>query len=172
MTFQAEIGAKFSLKTRTLTTSTGEPENLKVSYDNEQAASWSELAMQQDNVTLIDERTLLSEQDFLQAETCDIPKTSEKIVKKKACKNCSCGLKELQDTLSLEASSTSQPLAEPLSGDVIGTASRSIDSSAAKSSCGSCYLGDAFRCSTCPYAGLHPFKPGEKIILANDDDDI
>uniref|UniRef100_A0A7S0ZAN9 Anamorsin homolog n=1 Tax=Timspurckia oligopyrenoides TaxID=708627 RepID=A0A7S0ZAN9_9RHOD len=67
---------------------------------------------------------------------------------RKACKDCSCGLAE-----KLDAERTSQVAAAA--------------AAPAKSSCGSCYLGDAFRCASCPYLGMPPFKPGEKVQISS-----
>ncbi|RDD43090.1 Anamorsin-like protein [Trichoplax sp. H2] len=95
-----------------------------------------------DDIDIIDENTLIEEDDFLKpdpsslrSQECDSAKK-----KRKACKNCSCGLAE-------EIESEKKTNGNPVS------------------SCGSCYLGDAFRCSSCPYLGMPAFKPGEKVAL-------
>jgi len=72
----------------------------------------------------------------------------------KACKNCSCGRAELE-----------------AKGGVVTKTKLTLDmleNPGIESSCGSCGLGDAFRCSGCPYRGLPTFKPGEKIVLPDD----
>ncbi|GFE55887.1 cytokine induced apoptosis inhibitor 1 [Babesia ovis] len=64
--------------------------------------------------------------------------------KPRACANCTCGRAERER---LEAN----------------TVESNVD--APTSSCGNCYLGDAFRCANCPYKGLPAFSPGDKVVL-------
>ncbi|KAI4498964.1 hypothetical protein M0802_005830 [Mischocyttarus mexicanus] len=88
---------------------------------------------------LIDEDELLSDDDIIKPDITSL-KVCGTTGKRKACKDCSCGL------------------AEELNG-------KAQDQGIQKSSCGNCYLGDAFRCASCPYLGMPAFKPGEKIVL-------
>lgn len=115
--------------------------------------------------------------------------------RRKACKDCTCGLKEIE-----EAELAQQQLAQAL---VLAKMVRSataqaeeIEARIAKreaaklgpavkfsaeelaeidftvpgktGGCGLCALGDAFRCDGCPFLGLPPFKPGEAIKIDMD----
>lgn len=112
------------------------------------AAAWTLTAddMVDDDVDLINSDDLLDEDDFKKPDPASLRATcgTDGPKKKKACKNCTCGLAEEQDDERQEARKNTQN---------------------ATSSCGSCYLGDAFRCSSCPYIGLPAFKPGEKVAI-------
>ncbi|XP_019454268.1 PREDICTED: anamorsin homolog [Lupinus angustifolius] len=93
---------------------------------------------------LIDEDSLLTEEDLKKPQLpddCEIGST------RKACKNCTCGRAE-EEEKALKLGLTAEQISNP------------------QSACGSCGLGDAFRCSTCPYKGLPPFKLGEKVALS------
>ncbi|XP_055923831.1 anamorsin homolog [Eupeodes corollae] len=107
------------------------------------AAVWKIDANDGEEQETIDEDDLLDEEDKAKPnpESLRVCGTTGK---RKACKNCSCGLAE-----ELEAEKSKA----------------TVETQNAKSSCGSCYLGDAFRCSTCPYLGMPAFKPGEKVQL-------
>lgn len=93
---------------------------------------------------IIDADELLDEDDLKKPDAASL-KVCGTTGKRKACKNCSCGLAE-----ELEMEKGGAPA-----------------ESAPKSSCGNCYLGDAFRCASCPYLGMPAFKPGEKIQLSS-----
>lgn len=96
-----------------------------------------------DDLDLIDEDTLLTEADLKKPQLpligdCEVGTT------RKACKNCTCGRAKAErkvEKLVLTMDQLNNP----------------------QSACGNCGLGDAFRCSTCPYKGLPPFKLGEKV---------
>lgn len=113
---------------------------------------------------------------------CELPNG---IKRRKACKDCTCGLKELE-----EKENTDQ---HSLQNSVLGKLVQSATAEAIKieeklknnpvklskddlteidftiegktGGCGSCALGDAFRCDGCPFLGLPPFKPGEVVTI-------
>ncbi len=143
----------------------------------------------------IDAESLLTAADRERPAACE-PAVRGAPRRKKACKNCTCGLAEL------EAEELAQSKVVLLDGAPDGKAfevsqsekDRLLAAAAAApkatSSCGNCYLGDAFRCSSCPYRGsssltcvgiysdicacegLPAFKPGEKVEIDFSMDDI
>ncbi|KAK9459410.1 cytokine-induced anti-apoptosis inhibitor 1, Fe-S biogenesis-domain-containing protein [Lipomyces oligophaga] len=82
--------------------------------------------------------------------------------RRKACKDCTCGLRELE-LQEEERVKTQQIQVVSLSLD--DTAEIDFTIPGKTGSCGNCSLGDAFRCDGCPYLGLPPFKEGEVVSL-------
>lgn len=118
----------------------------------------------------IDAEALLTPEDRARPATCE-PVTNGSAAttrRKKACKNCSCGLAEIEAEEQREAEARQRRVvlvdgtengagAQEVAKAELSERERLLVAAAAApkatSSCGSCYLGDAFRCSSCPYLG-------------------
>ncbi|XP_071059968.1 anamorsin isoform X4 [Pseudochaenichthys georgianus] len=136
-----EVGSSSQLKL-----SFGKKPAEKPALDPNTVKMWTLSAndMDDDDVDLVDSDALLDEDDMKKPDPASLKASScGGEAKKKACKNCTCGLAEELESKGKQT--TNLP----------------------KSACGSCYLGDAFRCASCPYVGMPAFKPGEKIVLDN-----
>ncbi|AET40225.1 electron carrier DRE2 Ecym_5479 [Eremothecium cymbalariae DBVPG len=126
------------------------------------------------NDDFLAEDELVAEDDFNDDAITMLTCTKSQTKRRKACKDCTCGLKDQEqeyiDTVSrrqdgiigVPVSFTEEELTEidfTIEGKKVG-------------GCGSCSLGDAFRCSGCPYLGLPAFKPGQPIKLNSISDDL
>lgn len=102
----------------------------------------------------VSQNQLLQDDEILTAEEKKKPENAaaecgtETNKPKKPCANCTCGLADKEAN------------------------AQSTEEAAPKASCGSCYLGDAFRCASCPYRGMPAFKPGEKVTIDTTSDDL
>ncbi|XP_018606962.2 anamorsin [Scleropages formosus] len=142
-----ELGSSSQLK---LSSGQNVSKSEKPALDPTAAKMWTLSANDMDDkdVDLLDSDALLDAEDLRMPDTASLraPSCGDSATnKKKACKNCTCGLAEELEQESQNVEKSSQP----------------------KSACGNCYLGDAFRCASCPYLGMPAFKPGEKIVLAS-----
>ncbi|XP_041048383.1 anamorsin isoform X2 [Carcharodon carcharias] len=122
-------------------------EKPQLDLNTRKAWTLSATDMNDDDVDLIDSDELLDEADLKKPDPASLRAMDcgEGKKKKRACKNCTCGLAD----------------------ELGGKGSKGVKTPQVKSSCGSCYLGDAFRCASCPYMGMPAFKPGEKILLSD-----
>ncbi|BEI92118.1 uncharacterized protein CcaverHIS019_0409380 [Cutaneotrichosporon cavernicola] len=129
--------------------------------------------------------SLLTPEDRARPECVFPTDDGKKVKRRRACKGCTCGLADLEnEETERTAAAVKEAQAFFLEGDddipahvrsattgVEGVWPVEFRAEAKKtSSCNSCYLGDAFRCGSCPYIGMPPFKPGEKVQLSIGDD--
>lgn len=113
-----------------------------------------------DNKDRIDPESLLTEADKTRPEPICEPVNAGAPRRKRACKGCTCGLAEVEEeerkngnVVLVDGSQNGETM-------VITQAEKERLVNAAKnapkatSSCGNCFLGDAFRCASCPYLGM------------------
>jgi anamorsin len=114
---------------------------------------------------MIDAESLLTPADRARPTPTCAPADAGAPRRKKACKNCTCGLAELEQEQEQEEEEEAGGKIVLLNGAdgaavEVDRSERDRLAKAAKnsakitSSCGSCYLGDAFRCASCPYLGV------------------
>jgi anamorsin len=155
-----QVGTAFSLQTKQQTSISSQNNHgsaVKVSLDED------------GDDAMVDDSDLLEEDD-LRAPSQQFDCGPGDGPARKACKNCSCGLSKKQ-----QADAAKNAVAAARSAAAADGTAVKLDLDAIEvptSSCGNCYLGDAFRCATCPFLGKPAFKKGEekKVLLDLNDD--
>lgn len=147
-------GASVSLKTKTAApTSASLPRRSAAA----KKAIWELTAPRGDT---IDAESLLTDADRARPAVCE-PFKAGGPRRRKACQGCTCGLAE-EEEAELRSGLAKVVLLDGSEGggaSEVALLEKERLSRAAKaapkatSSCGSCFLGDAFRCASCPYMG-------------------
>lgn len=140
----------------------------------EKKSVWTINANGNDDDELVDDEALLDEEDKVKPSKESLARPDDCEMtggRRKACKNCTCGRAQQEGQEEEESNVVSLDLMET-KDEVV-----EVDPTPkAVGGCGSCALGDAFRCSTCPFLGMPAFNPGEKVTLGGmfgkDDIDI
>ncbi|QPG76427.1 hypothetical protein FOA43_003816 [Brettanomyces nanus] len=168
-------------------------ESAEAEMDEKARKSKTSYFEEHENVDTLEEE---DEDQLLNSEDLSMPtivplkcsKTGKK--RRRACKNCTCGLKEeeekqgsqrksLQDSVLGNMAKSASDAAEVIENRLRRMDQKSkiikfkpdemneIDFTVKGKTggCGSCALGDAFRCDGCPYLGLPAFQPGQPISL-------
>ncbi len=151
----------------------------------------------------VDAESLLTDADRARPAACE-PFKAGGPRRRKACKGCTCGLAE-EEEAEMQSGLAKVVLLDGSEGGGASEVALSEKEKLAKaakaakaapkatSSCGNCFLGDAFRCASCPYMGasfsrrpsfflglelidaspgLPAFKPGEKVEIDLGMDDV
>jgi len=95
---------------------------------------------------MMDPEELLTEDDLIKP---DVAVRKGCAPTRKACKDCTCGRKEMEEGVVVSDT----------------TADVGVPAQPMKSSCGSCSLGDAFRCEGCPFLGMPAFEKGQEDLV-------
>ncbi|KAI9483886.1 MAG: cytokine-induced anti-apoptosis inhibitor 1, Fe-S biogenesis-domain-containing protein [Benjaminiella poitrasii] len=145
-----EVGQKISLRFGS---------KKKAATNNNKKALWATVPTDdlEDEDALLDESDKVkpSKESLTRPDDCELTDG-----KRKACKNCTCGRAE-EEEMEAQNNVVSLDLMDDFEDEIV-----EVDPTPKKTDgCGSCALGDAFRCSTCPYLGMPAFSAGEKIAL-------
>ncbi|GAB0132321.1 hypothetical protein EsDP_00000761 [Epichloe bromicola] len=119
-----------------------------------------------DSDELIDEDTLLNEEDLKRRPQA--PTNCQPQKRRRPCKDCTCGLAAKFEAEEKERRAQADAGLEAIKLDTSDLNELDFTVKGKTGSCNNCSLGDAFRCSTCPFIGLPAFKPGEEVRIMNE----
>ncbi|TWU70473.1 electron carrier [Metarhizium rileyi] len=119
-----------------------------------------------DDDDLIDENNLLDEEDLKRRPQA--PTACQPQKRRRPCKDCTCGLAAKFEAEEKQRQSQANAGLEAIKLDTNDLNELDFTVKGKTGSCNNCSLGDAFRCSTCPFIGLPAFKPGEEVRILNE----